>query len=294
MEKEKILISWLVMVFFLNIGLFGGPTKFPAEKLEKAEQLQREIRLLNLINGLDLTQEQMEMILRSAEESKKLRERFIATLLYQQDKMEESLKEIKSYLGERKEIPPDVVQNYRRLDKEIKKARLEMQESVRDLARQIEEGLESHQIFQLQEFIPCIIPPKGEARIGQASNYKGQIRSLERIRRIPSRLYQTRKEEILSRTLEAMKIHVPLWVDIDEEEMKSHIQAVYDETRRLDDPEFEIQKKRLAEDLISPFKPDIPAHNLARKIEGFLLSPEIIPILEERIKVDGSNARQVP
>jgi hypothetical protein len=294
MEKEKIMISWIAMVFFLNAGLLGGLPKFPEEKLEKAEELRREIRLLNLVNGLDLTQEQMEMILRSAEEGKKLRERFIATLLNQQEKMEESLKEIKSYLGERKEIPPDVAQNYHRLNKEMKKARLEMQERVRYLAKQIEEGLESHQLFQLQKFIPCIIPPKGEARIGQADNYKGQIRSLERIRRIPSRLYQTRKEEILNRTLESMKIHVPLWIDIDKEEMKNHIQAVYDETRRLDDAEFEIQKQRLAEDLISRFKPDIPSHNLARKIEGFLLSPEIIAILEKRIEAGGSNARQIP
>lgn len=294
MEKEKIMISWIAMVFFLNAGLLGGLPTFPAEKLEKAEELRREIKLLNLVNGLDLTQEQMDMILRSAEESKNLRERFITMLLHQQEKMEESLKEVKSYLGESKEIPPDVVQNYHRLDREMKKARLEMQERVRDLAKQIEEGLESHQLFQLQKFIPCIIPPKGEARIGQANNYKGQIRSLERIRRIPSRVYKTRKEEILNRTLEAMKIHVRLWVDIDEEEMRSYIQAVYEETRRLDDAEFEIKKQRLAEDLISRFKPDIPSHNLARKIEGFLLSPEIIPILEKRIDRDESNARQIP
>lgn len=294
MEKEKIMISWLVMVFFLNAGLLRGLPKFPAEELEKAEELQREIRLLNLVNGLNLTQEQMEMILRSAEENKKLREGFITTVLHRQEKMEEPLKKIKSYLSERKEIPPHVAQIYHRLNKEMKKARLEMQERVRDLAKHVEEGLESHQLFQLQKFIPCIIPPKGEARIGQADNYKGRIRSLERIRRIPSRLYQTRKEEILTRTLEAMKIHVPLWVDIDEQEMKNHIQAVYDETRRLDDAEFEIQKQRLAEDIISPLKPDIPSHNLARKIEGFLLSPEIIPILEERIEAAGLNARQIP
>lgn len=294
MEKEKIIIFWLAMVFFLNAGLLQGFQKFPGEKLDKVEELRREIRLLNLVNGLDLTPEQMEMILRNAEESKKLRERFKATLLLRKEEMEELLEEIKIYLEENREIPIPTAQNHNRLNKEMKKARFEMEEKIRDLAKDIEEGLEPHQLFQLQKFIPCIIPPKGEARIGQAENRMGLTRSLERIRRIPSRFYQRRKEEILSRTVEGMKIHVPLGVDINEEEMKRHIEAIYDEARSLEDAEFEIQKERLAEDLISPIKPEIPSHNLTRKIAGFLLSPEIIPILEEKIEGRDSNVRQVP
>ena len=67
--------------------------------------------------------------------------------------------------------------------------------------------------------------------------------------------------------------------------MKRYIQDIYDEIRNLDEAEFKIQKERLAEKLVSPFKPSGPSNNLTRKIEAFLLSSEIMPILEERINI---------
>jgi hypothetical protein len=162
---------------------------------------------------------------------------------------------------------------------------------MKGLAEEIEESLEPHQLYQLQEFVPCIIPPKGEKRIGQARDYKGLARSLERIRRIPSRFYQQRRDEIVRRTLEGLKLHAPFFSDLDEEEMKRHIESIYDEVRNLEDAEFEIQKERLAENLISPFKPEVPSNNLMRKIAGFLLSPEVIPVLEARIDRGDSAGR---
>jgi hypothetical protein len=176
-----------------------------------------------------------------------------------------------------------VVQNFHRVEKEMKKARMEMNERIQVLAKHIEQNLESHQIYQLGNFVPCVIPPKGEARIGQAQDYKGPVRSLERIRQIPPPIYQRKKGIILRRTLEKMKFHLSRNLDTDEKEMKKKILEVYDEARRLDDAEFEIQKKELAEGLVSIYKPRIQAKNLNRKIKGFLLSDEVIPIIQERL-----------
>jgi hypothetical protein len=55
MEKEKVSIFFMVMVFFLAASLLWGLPELSKEKLEKTEELRREIRLLNLINGLDLS-----------------------------------------------------------------------------------------------------------------------------------------------------------------------------------------------------------------------------------------------
>ncbi|UCE22206.1 MAG: hypothetical protein JSV46_08360 [Candidatus Aminicenantes bacterium] len=291
MEKEKVSAILGIMVFFLTSSLLWGFPELSKEKLEKTEEMRREIRLLNLINGLDLTPKQMEIVLENAEEYQSMRAQFEKVLLNRQDEMETVLEEIRGYLRENKEIPSQVAQQYHRLNREIREARLKIQEEMKDFAKEIEESLEPHQLYQLQEFVPCIIPPKGEMRIGQAKDYKGLTRSLERIRRIPSRLYQQRRDEIMGRTLEGLKLHAPFFSDLNEEEMKRHVELIYDEARNLEDVEFEIQKEQLAEDLISPFKPEVPENNLMRKIAGFLLSEEVIPVLEARIDRGDSSRR---
>ncbi len=283
MEKGKVSVLGMVLVFFMTAGLLWGIPELSREKLEKTEELRREIRLLNLMNGLDLTQEQMEIILASAKESQRLMAQFEHILRNSQDEMEAVLEEIRGYLRENTEIPSQTVQKYHRLDRENRKERLKIQSKMKGLAREVEECLEPHQLYQLREFVPCIIPPKGEKRIGQANDYKGLTRGLERVRRVPAYLYEQKKEEIVSRTLQGLKLHAPPFSDADDEEMRRHIEAIFWEVRTLEDAEFEIQKEHLVEKLISPFKPEIPSGNVIRKVAGFLLSEEVITVLEERL-----------
>ena len=177
MEKGKFSVLWMVLAVFLTAGLLWGLPEFSREKLEKTGELRREIRVLNLMNGLDLTQEQMEIILTSAREYQGLMARFEHILRNSQDEMEAVL--------------------------------------------------------------------------------------------------------------------APLFSDMDDEEMKSHVETVYDDVRSLEDAEFEIQKECLAEELISPFKPEIPSGNVMRKIAGFLLSEEVITILEERLNQGDSTGERI-
>jgi len=284
MEKGKALILVIAMVCFFYALFLGGGPKPAADTLERIEELRREIRVLNLVNGLDLTQEQMEMILASAGEIKQLRDQFKSAVLFRQEEMGALLEEIKGYLKDKNEIPASTAQKYHLLNGEIKEARVKMEERIRQLAKEVEEHLESHQLYQIEQFIPCVIPPQGETRIGKANNNSGIARSLGRIRRIPTRLYHLKKEEIFRRTLEGMKLHATPDAEFNEEEARQHILSLYDEARQLDDADFEIQKEKLAEELVSPFKPDHPPARLDRKISAFLLSPEIITILEERKK----------
>lgn len=285
--KKSIAICGLFTLFFLiPFFLLSQPKE---EKFDKSEELRREIRLINLLNGLELNSEQMGMILTRAQETEKLRQEFKATLQFQQSEREKVLEEIRSYLQESREIPSTTAQRFHRIQTELKESRLNMDKRIREKAEEIKETLEEHQIYQLQEFIPCIIPPKGESRIGQAQGHKGLARGLERIRNLPYRFYETKKDEIIARTLERMKLHVPPRVEINEKEMKRHVHSIFEKARSLRDVEFEIQKDKLAEELISPLKPQTLSSKsvLIRKIEAFLLSPEIIPLLEERVESGG-------
>jgi len=71
MRKRKSISGILSVTFFLSCGallIFG---QAPARNLEKTEGLRREIRLINLLNGLDLTPEQMTLIKEKAEASRR-------------------------------------------------------------------------------------------------------------------------------------------------------------------------------------------------------------------------------
>jgi hypothetical protein len=281
---KKIIFSYCLVFLFLAPFVLQSQPK--DKKFNKSEGLRREIRLVNLINGLELDSEQMEIILTRAQEVEKLRQEFEARLRLGQAEMERVLEEIKSYRKHNQEVPSATAQSFHRLQTEFKESRFNLMEKTREYAKEIEETLEEHQVYQLQEFIPCIIPPKGELRIGQAQDHKGLTRGMERIRELPYRFYERKKDEIIARTLERMKLHAPLKVEINEKEMKKHIGSVFEKARSLKGVEFDLQKDNLAAELISPLKPQVlsSSSSLSRKIEAFLLSPEIIPLIKERLE----------
>jgi len=281
--RKRIFIHGFTLFFLVPFFLLSQPKE---EKFDKSEGLRREIRLVNLINGLDLNSKQMEMILTRAREAETLRQEFEAKLRLRQEEMKRVLEEIKSYRKDNQEVPSATVQRFHGFQTELKEARFTLVEKRREQAKEIERALEEHQLYQLQEFVPCIIPPKGELRIGQAQGHQGLTRGMERIRELPYRFYERRKDEIVVRTLKRMKLHASPRVEINEKEMKKHIRSIFEKARSLKDVEFEIQKDKLTEELISPLKPQALSENshLTRKIEAFLLSPEIIPLLEERLE----------
>ncbi len=66
--------------------------------------------------------------------------------------------------------------------------------------------------------------------------------------------------------------------------MSEKIGNFYDKVRGLDEVDFEIQKEKLAQEFANIVKPKPAALDMTKKIEAFLLSPEVIPILEARIQ----------
>jgi len=288
MKKRKgLFLLSLGGIFLFGLAVGEGFGEIARARLDSTEQLRREIRLLNLLNGLELEPSQIALILSRAAEAKRLREEWEREVLLKQDKLEATLGEIKKFLTSGREIPSSIAQDYHRFDRELKAARHRMDDGVRHLAGEVRAGLASHQLYQLEKFVPCIIPPKGETRIGQAQDFTGLAARLERIRAIPSGLYERRKHEIAWRIAEEMKLRAPRGLALDEEEASEHILRTLDQVRSLDTAAFEIQKEALSRELVSPFKPvkpDLPGGGITQKIEVFLLSPEVIPILEGRIQ----------
>jgi hypothetical protein len=263
--------------------LFNHPVEADIGK-DATRDLKQAIQVLNLINGLDLDAQQMRLILKNAEENEYLHQKFNAGIHRQEEEMLEVLEEIKFFLQEGKDVPAPVAKRYHHLSTNLKKRKLERDQERKILAQEIENSLESHQLYQLQQFVPCVIPPKGELRIGQAGGHQGLVKNLEKIRQIPHRLYDRRKQAICQRALHGLRLHSPLPLDQDEKKIFSEIQKIFDKTRHLSAADFEVHKERLAEEFHALIKPLPKAENsVRRRVEFFLLSPHIIPILKQRI-----------
>jgi hypothetical protein len=164
-EKHKKSSSWFCLLSLLGAFSF---TSMAGDMDSKNDEIRQEIRCLNLLNGLELEEEQAKLILERAREAERLRQEFKAIFFDQEEEIRKDLGEISAYLRSSKEVPQSLAQRYHRTMSEIKKVKLNMDEQVRKLALEVENNLERHQIFALEKYIPCIIPPKGESRIGQA------------------------------------------------------------------------------------------------------------------------------
>jgi len=247
-----------------------------------AVQMRTEISLLNLLNGLELTAAQTKLVLAKAEEAKKLEERWRAEAGRRQAEMESVLTEIKTTLAHKTELPEELALRFRKLDDEIRAVRADIEKNKTELAEEVKASLASQQVYQLERFIPCIIPPKGQLRAGQAVDPSGLAKRLERLRSLPDRAYQFRREEICRGIMAAFQRRFPQAVS-DEKALLQAMGRMLDRCRSLGAAEFELQKNQLADELVSLFKPELKFGDITKKIETFLLSEEAIPILRERL-----------
>ncbi len=159
----------------------------------------------------------------------------------------------------------------------------EYQKEMKRLSGEIEGQLEVHQLYALERFVPCIVPPKGELRIGQAGGTTAIENVLARVREMPTRKFEQSKEILAQRVVEKLKGHLPAGFALDEGEAKQTVIATLEEARTMSDVDFELQKSELAQRFMAEFalsKEPVPVEVM---IQRHLLDSHIIPLLEEKL-----------
>ena len=161
----------------------------------------------------------------------------------------------------------------------------EYQAEMTRIAREVKVILEQHQIYALVHFVPCVIPPQDEARIGQTEAAAAAEEIMAHIRAMPDARFERSKEEITRRITEHLKTHLPggSILVINEEEEIARILSILDEARGLSDVEFELHKTDLAQQVLFAYELPEAAADTCLKIEKHLLDPRIIPLLEEKL-----------
>jgi len=277
--RAAVLTGMCVLILSLSLNCL-------AEDLEKKQrELRTQITLYNLVNGLYLTNDQMEFILSRAKDLDSLRERLKERKKSNASTLTQALLDLKE------EVKQEVPQVSENLAKRIHQGnnlllrlRKEYIDALGEATEQVKSALSDNQIYLIKSFKPCLIPPKGPARIGQLSSQGGPTRLLERIRDMPARRYETKKYEIADRIIEKLSVRSPRLSAEQLGEAKIILLQTMDDVRELSDVEFALQKEDIAHEIKNTVLRDKHKESeidVDKRIARFLLSPQIIPALEE-------------
>lgn len=261
--------------------------KVPLPPVESVESPQvqatvADIRVLNLVNTLYLTPEQTRELLAMQNQA---RAEYDVLYAKQLDGIRASLPLLRQVrdawtagkqpalaLREQMKALEGKRQEYAAADKAI---------DVKYLG-QLKELLTDNQVTMIANFVPCTVPVQSltnPERVGQADSTNGIEKALERIRKAP--------DDKLPKMTERLQAGIRYAFErkrYKDEQIKSVLEKVpgiVADIRVMEDAEFELKKKEIAESLA------VPAHiadgrELDTRILTYLLAPNLTPILQRR------------
>ncbi|MHC4944664.1 MAG: hypothetical protein ACYTG7_16730 [Planctomycetota bacterium] len=273
--------------------------------LREVKELQEDITLLNLINGMHFTKKQIREILTQA---RKL-EPDLAPLVEREDEADldeeiRVLQSMRSDMIKKGDISSAKKSRYRELNKKkyqkkkIWKLTPKLKEKVEKSAFNVVEMLSPAQQEVLMEFKPCLIPPKNlknPVRVGQARDSGPMKKFLEGIRDLPEIIYVNAIDEIVAEAVQGAERHVGAMPEREREEFIEKLLDAIEHVRNMSDVEFALNKETLAEELAPVDRAElireclaemgVPRYQVQGKVVQFLLVPRAVPLLERRLEL---------
>ncbi|HIC92641.1 MAG TPA: hypothetical protein EYP09_00110, partial [Anaerolineae bacterium] len=149
MMKIGYTLGLIVLMAALLLGSAGCAAN-PAQAETDVGRLHREVVLLNLINGLELSADQMPFILEKAREAEELREEFKERAQANVDETAEVLSELREILMRGEDIPSSLRERVHQVQGANKALKQEFEEEMTGLALEVKEMLGEHQLYALE------------------------------------------------------------------------------------------------------------------------------------------------
>ncbi|MBI4831888.1 MAG: hypothetical protein HY801_10120 [Candidatus Lindowbacteria bacterium] len=264
------------------------------EPLKRIMELREDISLLNLLNGLHLTNEQQAALLTEARNAQALKMQYRNQYSPLIPQAEKQFEELKAQLMN-PDTPPQAVveQSAQQTNEQIKKIRESFVSDLSEIEKRVNAILTDGQKKIVEDFSPCLIPPKdlkNPTRVGQANDSTHIERMLTRARTLSDDVFEERVEQILDRHISKYEERFGEFPsDGAREAEKTRVRAVVDEARAMSDVDFELNKQELATRIDPRARQNAqkrPARRFGHepsKIARLLLNERIIPILEQKV-----------
>jgi len=255
-----------------------------AQDKPSVKELQSEIKIYNLINGLYLDKNQMEFILSCAQELKQKKDEWKYVYENNLVNQREVLLNLKNEVKNNKtEVSGDLARGVHRAKLEIQKLRKEYINVSKSKAQAVKSILSKNQLYTIENYKPCLVPPKGLARIGEDDSGKQFTELLERIRTMPKQRYNQKKHIISQKHVERLSVKRPMLKQEELKQAQNSLLKIMDKAKALSDTGFLIEKNNLAKEIKDIISPKEKAE-AEEKITRFLLDASIISVLQEKLK----------
>ncbi len=281
MSIKNIMKYVLILIVFYFNTLPASDTK---EKLTGLTKLNHEIVLLNLINGLYLTNEQVESLIQKIEEAQMVKEDFYDQLNENKTEFKNILENLKKTLLQDKEISERLKNQIHQMKKQQHDLEDIKGEKLIILQKEVKEILSPNQLIVIDDFMPCTIPPKN-GRIGQSVETSSErlVQLLEKIRYMSQSKYDRVKDILVDMHIDKIEKYIQKFSKTEQNAYRQKILETYEKARKLSDKEFLMQKNTLAEGII-------PEHNSnftlkkyqLDKVGKFFLNESFLNILKEK------------
>ncbi|MFH1230727.1 MAG: hypothetical protein V1709_04435 [Planctomycetota bacterium] len=293
--KTRIWVVISLMVFAFIIGNIWADEKDPLE--QKISQIREEISLTNLINGLNLSEGQISEMIRILTEVRDMRKTYKEQETVIGEETFKSFDELKKVLENGPILPPDIEKRAGSSNEKIKGLSEEFEKKLVPFQQKIENVLTEAQKMVIDDFKPCLLPPKSQrnpVRVGQVKSNERAIELLRRLRDVPQNIYEQKKDKILQEYFNKFEEKKGKLSDEEKEKEKKRLFGLIDKVRIMPDDNFELEKNELADEFMIKDKTEELEKQLKEilqyrhkdginKIGRFFLKPEMLSILMNRL-----------
>ena len=258
-----------------------------AEVNDKQQRsLREQIVIYNLINGLYLTDSQLKDILEKAKQVEDLRVNIEDSAAVKSAEFTDTLLALKQEVKKNEpEISGELARKVHQDTDFLHKLRKEYIDAVAKAVEHTKTILTDNQLYIIAEFHPCLVPPQGPARFGQVSSGENIARLFRRVKSMPEQRYQLRKYDIADYHLEKISLKYPHLSQLELNDVKDKIIELLERIRNISEVEFSLKQEQILQELknIVPAEKEV---DVDKRIAKFLLSPEAITVLEEKLSLE--------
>ena len=266
------------------------------EAKESVDQLTEEISLLNLVDGLSLTKDQMTQIVALSREAVDVRDSTIRRNADRILEYEAVLRELREALVAGGRVAPDLETRVQTCESALNGIKHDYFVTLNGIDGRLRALLTKPQIAVVESYEPRLLPPPG---------FKGSGRPASETRDIEDHLYtisalpEDRWKPAASALFDLfMTFEETLLGKFSEEKRATEmdrLMALAVKFRAMPDDEFESQTEKIANEVVKPVrefqkKTQEVQNDFMRASGGltrtgkYLLNPRIVPILEARLK----------
>ena len=251
---------------------------------DEERELLGEISLLNLLNGLYLSEEQLENLVDLSRRADGLREQMSRESGMDEGERLESFRRLREELAYGADVGDDVKHDAVRRHHASRELRDAFKLRLSGLAAEAEVVFNDGQKEIIAGFKPCFTPPrdlKNPERVGQAGATGGIEKGLARLRKAPPERYERIHSKIIERHIDRFRTHGGFHTDEEVETERRRISGLIDSAMEADDVDFEMKKDEFARG----FKPEeaLPGRSTRQNVARFFLGPLSTGVLEGKL-----------